>query len=118
MAVFGFSPIAPAFYRDDAASNLPACCRRLGAPHCSTVVGAIALAEAPFGARLKGVCSSYGHTPAVSASPLQNLKLFGASHAVGSSVASHPAPAAQPLSLLRIALSQSLHKRGPPRLIL
>ncbi len=116
LAIFGFTPIAPAVFADDS-SNLPACCRRFGQHHCSMFLGSMFLEDS--GPNLKGVCPNYGHAPSVAASPIApKIAILGASAV---SIALPAAPTASVLSALpsfRAAMERCRPKRGPPALFL
>jgi hypothetical protein len=108
--IFGFAPVAPALFADDS-SNLPACCRRLGAHHCAI--------QLPAGPAYKGVCSQYGHSPAVLAQPeYAKAAVLKASRGILAAFASRPAAAEQNRPFYRLSFSRSRQKRGPPSLFL
>jgi hypothetical protein len=111
--IFGFSPVAPAFLTNDN-SDVPACCRRLGAHHCSLIAK-----QLPVGVALKGVCDRYGRFPAVPAPPEYSKAAFaGVSRTLFAAVASRSTTAEQGQILYRVSFSRSRQKRGPPTLSL
>ncbi len=98
--------------------NLPACCRRLGAHHCSmSAAERQALASptrqfAPPPERCpfrNTALAAPGQNPHAPALPVSGLF---------SAVVTHPAGAAQAESRRRIARERTRHKRGPPALSL
>jgi hypothetical protein len=107
LAIFGFSPLAPALFADDS-SNLPACCRRLGVHHCT---------QLPGGVSFKGVCSQYSHFPATLAQPEgAKTALCMATQALRADSTARLCAAEQGLALYRVSFNRSRHKRGPPAL--
>jgi hypothetical protein len=107
LAVFGFSPIAPALLANED-SNLPACCRRLGEHRCAIVAsqGASFLQERclhfPSGSAALAASGTAAVTPA---------------RGVIAPIVSHPAAYAQTEAHYRVSLSRAWQKRGPPALL-
>jgi hypothetical protein len=96
----------------DAGSNLPACCRRLGAHHCAMGHPG---ATSPGGSLFQDAgrkCPSFPSAPAVPVHSHAGLPPAGQS--VFLSAFSHPAGTAQAESRCRISFSRSCPKRGPP----
>jgi hypothetical protein len=107
LALFSFSPLTPLLADD---SNLPACCRRLGAHHCA--LGSIdrhgvsfiqqRCAQFPLGAAALAASGMASATP---------------SQVVFAAIVSHPAAHAQTEARYRISFSRAWQKRGPPALL-
>ena len=105
VAVFGFSPVAPALLAGDL--NLPACCRRLGAHHC-----AMANAGAQGASFVQQRCLQFPSGSAtLTASALTSVP---PSRVIFSAIVSHPTAHNQTEPFGRIAFSRSRQKRGPP----
>jgi hypothetical protein len=108
LAVFSFLPLAPLLLADD--SNLPACCRRLGAHHCALASmdthGVSFIQQRCPQFPLGGVALAASGMAAVT--PSQSL--FAA-------IVTHPAAHAQTEARYRISFSRAWQKRGPPALL-
>jgi hypothetical protein len=93
-------------------ANLPACCRRNGAHHCTRVTqpadssdGGINLSSIPRH------CPGY---PAVVASARHGDLSFQAGSLIFAGIISHPTVRPQTQARARVALDISRQKRGPP----
>jgi hypothetical protein len=113
VAIFGISLITPALYADES-SNLPACCRRLGAHHCALKLqGSL---QFPVGLAVTGVCGQYGRLATVLAQPESTkAAVFTVSRVVSDAAAVHSSIAEQNQILCRVSFSRARQKRGPPR---
>ncbi len=108
LALFSFPLIVP-MLRADAASNLPACCRRQGIHHCSMP------SDAASGAALSPVqpkCSGYPSTIGVHGN--WNVALLKDSPSAGTALLSYPSVEARTEAQYRVSFSRSRQKRGPP----
>ena len=110
LSVFGFSLIAPALIAEE--SNLPACCRRLGAHHC-------ALASAnSTGQELSAIQEKCPTYPTARVSPQSFLTmLLTPPEVIFASIVSHPAVHARTEARYRVSFSRARQKRGPPALL-
>jgi hypothetical protein len=109
VAFFSLALISPALFASSPDSKLPACCRRSGQHHC-TSVNPEDSASGP--ALLQGRCSAYPSTPSVPAS--RTTGLIKVSQAVFAALVSHPSSRPQTESLCRISQGRAGLKRGPP----
>ena len=110
LSVFGFSLIAPALLADD--SNLPACCRRLGAHRC---VLASANSTGQALSAIQEKCPSY---PSARIAPQNFLTMLLTSpQAIFAAIVSHPEVHAQTEARYRVSFSRARQKRGPPALL-
>ena len=94
--------------------NMPACCRRNGAHHCTKIVQPKESGgpEVSFSA-ITGQCPAY---PAV-VTPVRHGDLtFHTSSLIFAEAVSHPSIKAQTQARARIALDLSGQKRGPPKI--
>jgi hypothetical protein len=109
--IFGLLPVAPGLLAKDN-SDVPACCRRLGAHHC-----ALLAAQLPAGVSVKGICDLYGHFPSVLALP-NSLKaaFLKGSPRIFAAIVRYPAAPEQGRSLCTAPFNRSRQKRGPPSL--
>ena len=112
LLVLSWSMVAPLFAAaQGTGSNLPACCRRNGAHHCS--MGAVQ--GDPTQARHIGAVSAKcPFYPGTTASFHADPGFTPAAQAIFAALVSHPASAAQTASLWRIARDRCRQKRGPP----
>ena len=108
LAVFSFLPLAPVLLADD--SNLPACCRRLGAHHC-----AMASADTQGASLIPQRCAQFPWGGAALAA--SGMASVTSSEAVFAAILSHPAAHAQTEARYRISFSRAWQKRGPPALL-
>jgi len=109
VALFSFALIGPALFASETDSTLPACCRRSGQHHCTTVNQA----DSSGPALQQGRCSVYSSAPSVPAS--RTIGLTKVSQVVFAVLFSHPSSCRpQSEALCRIALGRAGLKRGPP----
>jgi hypothetical protein len=107
LAVFGFSPIAPALLANED-SNLPACCRRLGEHRC-------AIAASQGASFIQERCP---HFPSGSASlAASGTAAVTPAQGVFAPVVSYPSAHAQTEAHYRVSFSRAWQKRGPPALL-
>jgi len=93
-------------------ANLPACCRRNGAHHCTrTTHSADPSAVGTSLSTTPRHCPAY---PAVVTSARHGDLSFQAASLIFAGIISHPAVKPQTHALARIALDISRQKRGPP----
>lgn len=113
LALFSFSLISPAVFASDADSKLPACCRRNGKHHCTTMatesesssVPSVQAARCPF-------------FPAVEGFPAnRTVALTRISHAGFHRFVGHLASAPRTESHCHSSYSRAGQKRGPPTFI-
>lgn len=110
VAVFGFSPIAPAVFASDPDSKLPPCCRRGGKHHCAMTAGQSA---SPSGPSLRADrCALFPDAQSIPAG--QTVSLSGVAPAIFAGLLSHPAVCPRTEALCRISYSRAGQKRGPP----
>jgi hypothetical protein len=109
LALFSFPLILPVL-RADAASNLPACCRREGKHHCSMD----SLPKYQEGiSPIQPKCSNYPSTIAVPG----NIAFLENPPSVCVSLLTYPPLQAQAEAQYRVSFSRSRQKRGPPALL-
>ena len=108
LAVFSFLPLAPLLLADD--SNLPACCRRLGAHHC-----ALASMDTHGVSLIQQRCAQFPLGGAALAA--SGMAAVTSSQVVFAAVVNHPAAHAQTEALYRVSFSRVRQKRGPPALL-
>jgi hypothetical protein len=114
LAVIGFSLIAPGVLLD-AESNLPGCCRRNGAHHCTMKLDETASNSGAPVQAIRQTCASF---PAVIAVPARfNLALPSPSPAVFAALLTHPSGQSQTEARYRVSFSRSHQKRGPPSIL-
>ena len=104
------SPVLALTASSDA--NLPACCRRNGAHHCTSMTRQTDPAE--VGINLSAIpqhCPAY---PAVVTSARHGDLSFQAAALIFAGIISHPTVKAQTQARARVALDISRQKRGPP----
>jgi hypothetical protein len=112
LLLFGFPLIAPLFaMQADANGNLPACCRRNGAHHCSMQLSGESQQTHFSGIREK--CPAY--PKAVTSMKRNDLSLQTPTLLLSDALV-HPAGAAQAEARARMALYRSQQQRGPPAL--
>jgi len=113
VAVYSFSPIAPAVFASDPESKLPPCCRRDGKHHCAMMANQQA---SPSGPSIQSNrCPLFPGAPAIPAGPA--ISLPGVAAAIFAGWLSHPAVCPQTEALCRISYSRAGQKRGPPILL-
>jgi hypothetical protein len=114
LAVIGFSLIAPGVLLD-AKSDLPACCRRNGAHHCTGNMDEAASNSGMSVQAIRQTCPSF---PVAMAAPASaNLALPRPSAAVFAALLSHPSIQFQTEACYRVSFSRSHQKRGPPAIL-
>jgi hypothetical protein len=113
LAVIGFSLIAPGVL-PDAESNLPACCRRNGAHHCTMSLDEAASNSATSVQAIRQTCPSF---PAIAAPANASLALARPSAAVFAALLSHPSIQFQTEARYRVSFNRSHQKRGPPAIL-
>ena len=114
LAMFGLPFVSPLLaLTAKSESNLPACCRRNGQHHCMMSIGERApLAKhAPL---YQAPVEKCPYCPAAAAMIHGDTFLPPTEQAIFAGLMAHPAVAAQAESKLRISLSRSRQKRGPP----
>jgi hypothetical protein len=131
MLILGLPMISPLYAMEDAAGNLPACCRRDGKHHCMMMAGMVM--DAALGATRGGASASSnpGTQPTVAIvterCPYGPQGLPGAVHrdgtldtasAVFAGLMAHPAGSPQTESKRRVSSLRARHKRGPPAISL
>jgi hypothetical protein len=105
LAVFSFFPLTTLLLADD--SNLPACCRRLGAHRCA--MGSLDTHDASF---IQQRCAQFPLAGAALAA--SGMAAATPSKAVFAVIVSHPAAHAQTEARYRVSFSRAWQKRGPP----
>ena len=108
LAVFSLLPLAPLLLADD--SNLPACCRRLGAHRCA--IGSMNTRDASF---IQQRCAQFPLAGAALAAT--GIAAVTPSQAVFAAIVSHPAAHAQTEVRYRVSFSRAWQKRGPPTVL-
>jgi hypothetical protein len=111
LALFSFPLIAP-MLRADAASSLPACCRRAGKHHCATASASGDTASGPALKAIQPKCSNYPSTIAVPRG--SSVAFFKNSPSISASLLSYPSVDARTEAQYRVSFSRSRQKRGPP----
>jgi hypothetical protein len=114
LAAIGFSLIAPGVLLD-AASNLPACCRRSGAHRCTMNMDEAASNSGMPAQAIRQTCPSF--PVAIAAPACANLALPRPSAAVFAALLSHPSIQFQTEARYRVSFSRSHQKRGPPAIL-
>ena len=117
LLLFNFPLISPLFaLTANAEANLPACCRRAGAHHCSMSMERPGQLAGQAGAKAATVRERCPYLP-------KALPCIGNAHftldtasAVFAGVVAHPASVPQIRAMRRISVSRSHLKRGPPSL--
>jgi hypothetical protein len=92
-------------------ANLPACCRRNGAHHCTSMARPT---DPPAGINLSAIpqhCPAY---PAVVTSARHGDLSFHDASLIFAGIVSHPTVKPQTQARARVALDISRQKRGPP----
>ena len=128
LGVFSFLLIAPFTVNANEEAQMPACCRRTGAHHCTLAQGTLAqgisaqdtlaqgtLAQAgSSGQAIRNSGSKCPYFPVAGSLPAHGNALpLGAAQTAIVSVVSHPAGHEQTQALYRISFSRA-QKRGPP----
>ena len=109
VALFSFSLIAPAVLASDAASKVPACCRRDGKHHCTS-------ANPSSGRSVRTAkCATFPYPTVLQANQFAGFHLI--SNAAAIVFFSHPASISRAETQSRISYSQAGQKRGPPALL-
>jgi hypothetical protein len=108
LAVFSFLPFVPVLLADD--SNLPACCRRLGAHRCA--MGSTDTREASF---IQQRCAQFPLAGAALAA--SGMAAVTPSQGVFGAIVTHAAPHAQTEARYRVSFSRAWQKRGPPAVL-
>ena len=108
LAVFSVLPLAPILLADD--SNLPACCRRLGAHHCA--MGSMDTHDASF---IQQRCAQFPLGGAALAA--SGMASVTPSQVVFAAIVSHPSAHAQTEARYRVSFSRAWQKRGPPTVL-
>jgi len=111
LALFSHALIAPALVAD-AASSLPACCRKGGNHHC-----AMNTPDQPdeSGSALQSVRSKCPMFPSSTSAPGHNsVATVRPSSLFFAAILSHPTAHAQTDAHYRVSFSRSWHKRGLP----
>jgi hypothetical protein len=111
LAVIGFSLIAPGVFLD-AESNLPSCCRRNGAHHCTMNVDEAAANSAMSVQAIRQTCPLF--PVAMTAPARSDVALPRPCAAVFAALLSHPSIQFQTEARYRVSFSRSNQKRGPP----
>jgi hypothetical protein len=111
--MIGVSLVVTAF--PGANANLPACCRRTGAHHCSS--NAADERESSSGTAVQAIRHACPYFPATtSLTGHSDTALPKNSDAIFASLLSHPAVQAQTEARYRVSSGRSHQKRGPPAL--
>jgi hypothetical protein len=114
LAVFGFVLVSPLLALSaKSESNLDACCRRNGQHHCMISMGERAQL-ANQSPEFQEPVEKCPYCPAVVAMIHGDTFVPPTGKAIFAGLMAHPAVAAQAESKLRISLSRSRQKRGPP----
>jgi hypothetical protein len=93
-------------------ANLPACCRRNGAHHCTMkLYQADASGHGPTLSAIPQTCPAY---PAIVAPARHGDLSFHQASLIFAEVVSNPSVKAHTHTRARVALDLSRHKRGPP----
>jgi hypothetical protein len=108
LALFSFSLIGPALLSADAESNLPACCRRDGKHHCSSMSGSSS------GPSFKSVESCPFFPGSFITTTGSDTFIPVVSAAVSAPLAEHAAVLYSALASSHSYLTRSNPKRGPP----
>jgi hypothetical protein len=104
------SPVLALAASSDA--NLPACCRRNGAHHCSMKMHqAESSGHGPSFSAIPQRCPAY---PAMVTSARHGDLSFYTASLIFAEVVSHPSVKAQTSARARVALDRSRQQRGPP----
>jgi hypothetical protein len=111
LLVFSLPLISPLFaLAAGSDANLPACCRRNGAHHCTSMTRALPGAGVNLSA-MPQCCPAY---PAIAAPAPHGHLSFQAESLIFAEIVSHPAIKPQTEARARVALDRSRQKRGPP----
>ncbi len=102
------SPVLALTVTSDA--NLPACCRRNGAHHCTRLIHSTE-SSGPSLSAIRQHCPAY---PAVVTSARHGDLSFHAASLIFAGIVSHPTVKPQTQARARVALDLSRQKRGPP----
>jgi hypothetical protein len=113
LAAICFSLIAPLAFADPE-SNLPECCRRSGAHHCSMTDDA----ASADGTHFQSIATKCPAFPVATAAPFSpDVALLKGSGAIFAAVVSHPSIHFQTEARYRVSFSRSRQKRGPPTIL-
>jgi hypothetical protein len=113
LLVFGLPVVAPAFGSEaNAQTNLPACCRRDGAHHCTKTPEQLEALR--HGNQFNAVGSKCPYCPSTPVSAHFELFTVQATHATSLNPDTHPASFRQAEAWARVALAGARQKRGPP----
>ena len=110
LVLFSSSLIAPIF-ASDGSSNLPACCRRAGAHHCSGMTPSLTDGSGPTLTAVHARCPLYPH--ATRGFELRQGSLTRSESCCAELVA-HQSGRAQTEARYRSSSVRARHKRGPP----
>jgi hypothetical protein len=112
LAAFGLPVVAPLLaFGQDTEANLPICCRRNGAHHCTMVSG-----KQSNNPSISSRCSSFPQ-PRVVAAHLTLASLIATQPLIKLPLATQ-AESARAETQRRISRERSRHKRGPPAALL
>jgi hypothetical protein len=114
LAVIGFSLIAPGVLLD-AASTLPACCRRSGTHRCMTKTDEPATHAGESFQASRQTCPLF--PSAITAPARSSVGLPGHAAAFFAALLSHPSIQFQTEARYRVSCSRSHQKRGPPAIL-
>jgi hypothetical protein len=114
LAAIGFSLIAPGLSLD-AESNLPGCCRRNGAHHCTMNTDEAASNSAMSPQAIRQTCPSF--PVAVTLLARFDVATLRPSAAIFAALLSHPSIQFQTEARYRVSFSRSHQKRGPPAIL-
>jgi hypothetical protein len=106
--LFGLWLTAPMF-AVDAASSLPACCRRNGNHHCDTGMSTDQGTRA-----VSTIAPKCPNWPKSTPAPWPNNFASPETQSIGAPLYSHPGSAPQTEARYRIAFARTRQKRGPP----
>ena len=110
VALFSFSPIAPAVFASDGDSRLPACCRRGGKHGCAMMAGQPASSSGH--AVQAAPCGFFPVAKAIA--PGRTVSLPPASQAMLAGLLSHSVSRFQAESVVRIPYHRAGQERAPP----
>jgi hypothetical protein len=111
LLLFSLPLIAPVLVLTSSpGANLPACCRRNGAHHCTSLIHSTE-SSGPSLSAIPQRCPAY---PAVVTPARHGDLSFQAASLIFAEIVSHPTIRLQTEARARIALDLSRQKRGPP----
>ena len=105
------SPLIAPLFASEGAADLPACCRRAGAHHCSGMGPSLAEAPGQAFAAMHARCPVYPHATRNFELRQSSLTSSGCCRA---ELVAHPAGRAQTEARHRSSSVRARHKRGPP----